>query len=497
MVTTELTNDFNKALEGLNLTADVVKSTMGGRGKTVVISDSNAKNLRFTKDGVSVARKISFEDPLKNIGGKILLSACEKTVDEVGDGTTATAVLLQALIKRASKYIQSDTDINDLFKNMDLKLKEIIEKIRNSSQEVSTPEQIRDIAKISSNSEEIGKLFYEIYKETGLDTLIKLEKSDEAEETYFEIIKGLEFSSGYAHSSFMTNKETEQSIYENVYIHIEKTALTTITEQLKQILSHSQEEGVPVLILAPRFSDAVIRALSMNKTNNNLMVVPVKTPGFGNAQRKNIEDIEAFVDADGAVEKVIVGPNYFVLYNEDTPFLEERVKELNSLKNHALDDYETTDIINRIYKLKGSSVIIYAGGITSEAISEEYDRLEDAIGSVNAAIDYGYVSGAGMALYELYNPEDINIVNQVLIEPAYQILKNANLTPEVILSKVKKDFVFDVKKEKYLNFKDSGIIDPTEVVIQALVNAVAMCKLFINSSYILHNHFEEKSPFKL
>jgi len=497
MVTTELTNNFDKSLEGLNLAADVVKSTMGGRGKTVIINDSDAKNLRFTKDGVSVAKKIFFENPLMNIGAKTLLSACEKTVDEVGDGTTATAVLLQAFLKEAKRNISNSTDINKVFREIDEDVKAVVAKLRESATEVTTPEQIKDIATISSNSEVIGQLFYEIYKETGLDTLIKLERSEEADETYFEVHKGLEFNSGYVHSSFMTDKHTEQAIYESPFIYLSKTPITDLTVELQEMLSRSKEQAVPVVIIAPKFGDAAIRALSMNKTNSGLQVVAIKSPGFGNTVAKNFDDITSFLDENGFVDKIIVGPNYFTLYNENTPFLEQRIEQLNDLKNHALDYYETQDIIERIYKLKGSSVIIYAGGITSEALNEEYDRIEDAIGAVNAAVDYGYVAGGGIALYNLYNPDSPKIVNKVLKENAYQILTNANLHPESTLVNLEPNQGFNVKSNEVQDFLKEGIIDPVEVVIQSLVNAAATCKLFINSSFILHNQFETKSPFKI
>lgn len=498
MVTKELTNDFSKSLNGLNLAADVVKSTMGGRGKTVVISDSDAKNLRFTKDGVSVAKKIALEDPLENIGVKMLVAACEKTVEEVGDGTTATAVLLQALVNNSLKNIHSATDINKVFEQMDSELAYIIGKLRESSKNVKSIEQVRDIATISSNSSRIGELFYEIYSDTGLDTLIKLERSEECTESYYDVMRGLEFNTGYAHSSFMTDKHTEQAIYEYPYLHISKSPINNLDEGLQAMLSAAQMEGTPVVIIAPRFSDAVIRALSMNKVNNGLQVVAIKTPGFGNAQAKNIDDINAFLTDQGFAEKIIVGPNYFTLYNHDTPFLEDRIKQLTALKEHALDSYEQQDIIERIYKLKGSSVILYAGGITSEALNEEYDRLEDAIGAVNAAIDYGYVQGAGMALYSLHEKEKNSIINSSILEPAYQILRNANLIPEVILANLRSNTdVYDVKNNYFVDYETGGIIDPTEVVVQALTNAVSMAKLFINSSYILHNHFENKSPFKI
>lgn len=498
MVTKELTNDFSKSLKGLNLAADVVKSTMGGRGKTVVISDSDAKNLRFTKDGVSVAKKIALEDPLENIGVKMLVAACEKTVDEVGDGTTATAVLLQALVNNALKNIHSATDINKIFEQMDQELLNIVEAIRATSKKVASIEQVRDIASISSNSDRIGDLFWEMYRNTGLDTLIKLERSEECTESYFDIMRGLEFNSGYAHSSFMTDKHTEQCIYDYPYLHISKVPINNLDEGMQAMLSTAQLEGTPVVIIAPRFSDAVIRALSMNKVNNGLQVVAIKTPGFGNAQAKNIDDINAFLTDQGFAEKIIVGPNYFTLYNHDTPFLEDRIEQLANLKQHALDAYEQQDIIERIYKLKGSSVILYAGGVTSEALNEEYDRLEDAIGAVNAAIEYGYVQGAGMALFNLHDNEKNSIINSSIIEPAYQILRNANLIPEVVLSNVESSaHVYDVKNNQFVNYEQGGIIDPAEVVVQALTNAVSMAKLFINSSYILHNHFENKSPFKI
>ena len=490
MKTRQIENNLDKIIEGLNIAANLVKSTMGGQGKTVIISTNNEREkLRFTKDGVSVAKALVLEDPIKNIGAQILISAANKTVEQCGDGTTLTSVLLQALISEAKKYIAKNKDVNAVINSIEESITKVINEINKNSLKVENIKDIVNITKISSNSDRIGKLFGEIYEQTGFDALITLEKSENSDVTYYDIIKGIEFDSGYVHSSFMTNKDTEQAIYENAYIHVDTDPVTTLTPEYEELLSGSIKHKIPLIIIAPRFSDAFIRVCSMNKVNQGASVCLIKIPGYGYGQKKNVDDILSFLSSDGTVQKIMVDSYRFILYNNDTPFLNDRIEQLKSLSETAQDKYDESDYLNRIYKLKGATAIIYAGGKTPEAMKEEYDRLEDAIGAAKTAVVSGFVEGGGLLLTKIALSTKLHpAVKNSILCPMKQILTNANINAVNI--DLENPLGYNVNTNMYENFIESGVIDPTNVLIVSLQNAFMNMKLLINTSSAIYNDME-------
>lgn len=486
MKTKIVENNLDKILKGLNTCADIVTSTMGYNGKNVVIAD-NYGNLKFTKDGISVAKSINLVDPVENIGAQILISAANKTVKEVGDGTTLSSLLLKEMISSTLKEIEKSNDINRVLDDLEIRIEEVISRIRKISKKVNTPKTVRRIAEVASKSDKIGSLFEEIYSQTGMDTKIILEKSEHNNTTYYEILNGIEFNSGYVHPSFMTDKNSEQCIYENAYIHVDEAPILDLTPNYKALLTTAHSEGIPLIIIAPKFSDAFIRMCSMNKTNQNVPVCLIKTPGYGHNIIKNIDDIRAFLSEDGTVEKIIVTDYDFTIFNSDSPFLSSRIEQLQRLADSAKDKYEQEEYINRMYRLKGSTAIIYTGYVTGEQQNEEYDRIEDAIGAVNSASRFGYVPGGGITLLYASTFIDNHFLCNVLKTPFKKILDNSNIDvnsyPEVPLF----PFGINTKSRQVEDFYKTGILDATEVLVQALRNAFTNTKLIVNTSYTLYN----------
>lgn len=495
MITTTYTTDKTKLLEGLNQAANAVCSTMGGQGKTVLISDKGGN--RFTKDGVSVAENIVFPDAEKNMGARMIISAAKKSAQTVGDGTTLTTALLQSFVRHI--YDNKDTYLKDLNWTFN-QLKEgrdlTIEKIKEYSKKVSDINDIVNIAATSANSEKIGELFREIFTETGdFDTKITLERSEQADESYFDITKGLSFDSGYAHPAFMTDKSTEQAIYEDAFVYVTGEPLMTFGGELEKFMNQAMAENIPLVVIAPKFSDQILRLATMNKVNQGAQFLLLKLPGFGNAIEKNVDDIKAFLDADGYVEKVIADPVEFTLFNSNTPLVKPRVEQLKSLIEHSVDKFEAVDMEKRIHRLKGTAVIIYAGGSTTEEVYEEYDRLEDAIGSVKSAISGGYCLGGGVTLVNVYEDikDDVDPMFSALARPFAQIMSNANISIEQMPhEKRKKTEGIDVKHfyGKFTDMKKAGIFDSSEVLIEAMKNSISLAILFCNTKYILHNQEE-------
>ena len=402
----------------------------------------------------------------------------------VTHNTTLTSLFLKELI--TSINISSD-NVNDTLNEVEKDINLVIEELNNYITKTTTTEQINNIATISSNSKVIGKLFEDLYKEASFDSLIKLENSEYSNQSYFEVLKGIQFDSGFAHPAFMTDKDVEQCVFENATIHLDREKITTVTEDYKNLLGVANKQNIPLIIMAPSFSDAFVRMCTMNKVNAGVQICLVKTPGSStHAQNKNYEDIKSFLSSEGFVDKVIVNAYNITLFNEDTPFLNDRINTLRKLKDSAVEWWEEEDYKQRIHKMKGSSAIIYAAGRTKEAQSEEYDRIEDAIGATQSAIKYGYVIGGGYTSYML-NPKT-DILKRVLKSPLYTILDNADI--DIKTSRLKTmlndGHVMNVKTKEWESITDTNIFDPAQVIVQALENAFSNTRLIVNTSYTIN-----------
>lgn len=498
MITQFIEPNNDLVIEGINITADIIKSTMGAKGKFVTIMDEDGI-LKVTKDGVSVAESIIL-DGLRDIGRYFITSAAKKTVSVVGDGTTGTSVLLQALVNKAK--LHSTGDINNIIKGMELAVQDVLEYVKNSSLELAEDyDKLEQVASIASNSKQLGKLIADCYREISTDSLITLEKSAYSPNTYYDIRQGIEFSSGMVHSAF-SNKEGERCIYEDARIFIEPKEIRVVTDALKSILEHALNTNEPVIIIAPSFSKQFISTCLYNKKHSNTPVCLIKSPGFGDNIGENYKDIAAYSDK-GKIDKIVITREKFIIYNEPTESLKLRLEELDRLLEiqSKVDEYESQKTFKRIHRLKGSTGIIYTGGVTIESQDEEYDRLEDALGSVRASIRNGYVPGGGTVLYKaskqvsregLTESELIGykIVTKACEEPIRTILNNANLQVDVVLNYFETNLVnqgYDVLTESYQDMVEAGIIDPTEVVLESLTNAFASTKLLMNTKYNLIN----------
>lgn len=475
-------NTLQNVINGLNIAADIIISTMGGSGQNVIISkptpESPENEIIFTKDGVSVAKSIKLKDPTNNIGASLLINAADKTVKECGDGTTSTALFIKTLLN--SEYLNSIEDKNEFIDDLD-NFVEILESIlKEQSKKIESIDDLYKIANTSCKSAKISNLIKDIYIKTGFNATISLELSKVADSTYYELIEGLSFESGMV-STLFANQDNNTCILENTVILIEKEPISS-AQPYYDILDECLAEDRSILIIAPQFSDDFVRFAKHNKTQKGLKICLVNTPGYGVFQKENIKDILTFT-TDNTVNKVVVTQQNFTLYN--TPYsdkIQKRVKQLERLIENAVEDYEEEDFKNRITRLQQTGAIIYVGGVTSKNAKEEFDRIEDALGAVKAALRMGYVRGAGVELIQiipLFKDHKLYpLIKELLSKPHYQILKNANITREL-----KTDVPFNVRTKTY----DENIIDPTDVILNSIKNSIALFKLLINTSYIIHN----------
>lgn len=476
MIRLENSNDsLSLLLEGLNRAANIITSTMGGTGKNVLLFEK--RNLSFTKDGVSVARKIQFKNPELDAGAQLLINAANQTVQECGDGTTLTSLFTQNFVNRLFKESQN-RDINEILEEAQAEIKKVTEYLINTSTKIESVSQIYNIALTSSKSEKIAKLIQEIYNQTGLKASISVEQSQNFNYTYYEISKGLNLDSGLVHPQFGNQLNGNYSA-ENPYIWIVDGDVTSPQDYANH-LDDFNKKNIPLVMIAKDYSEAFIRFALSNKIQQGLDICLLKYPGFGESVVENIKDIKVFLTR-GFCNKITVTPYEFTIYNKtDKKIIRKRLEQLNAQLDVAQVEFDKLSILKRIANLEQVSAIIYVGGITKKNAEEEFDRIEDAVGSCQSALKMGVVKGTGVALYEYAQENQENLPRwfyELLKEPAYKILNNANIKLEPVYE------AFNVKTKQM----DPKLVDSTHVIVHSLLNSFAMAELVINTSYILYD----------
>lgn len=483
-------------LNGVEKVYKAVSSTMGAGGKTVLIA--NGTDLKTTKDGVSVAKAINLEDPIERMGGKLVVNGAAKTVEQVGDGTTATTVLTYAFLEVLKGKKKNIRRTLDLLKDG---IDEIIEYIKENSYEL-TLDKIKDIATISSNSEEIGQLLADVYEQVGFNASVDLDVNLKAPKTEVQIKKGAVFGNGMLHKSF-ANQITGACRFDNPKILIVNGTFSNI-KHYQEIMKLASK--VPVVIIAKDISHMILRSAVESVKQNSANICMIKAPGFGDGVNKTLDDIIAFTGAErlqdmpykmGEAESFLATNLQFRLYNDEvSDVLKQRLKKLKSLSENDDEEMFRRDYKERYDNLSGNNAIIFAGGTTPMSAQEEHDRIEDAIGSIKAAIRSGYVAGGGSTLVRASQSLPENDVTEILKKvceyPFWVICMNADLDENIAINyllelTVDKDVGYDAANDIFCNLVENGIVDPTEVIIRALENAFDTAKQLINTKHIIQN----------
>ena len=465
------TDSINNVLEGIKEAAKIITSTMGGTGKNVLIFENG--DLHFTKDGVSVAKKIKFTNKEKDAGAQLLINAANNTVLQCGDGTTLTSLLVNEFVQRLFEEIK-EKPVNDVLDYTKSKVQEVIEKIKEQSVQVESYEEIYKIALTSCKSESIARLIESVYRKTGFNASISVEHSENLNKTYPEITNGLTFDSGLINNGF-SNQENGNCSFEKPEIHVFDEVLSD-TDEFQKVADYYNDKKIPLVILAPDYSDGFIRWALFNKINKNFQICLLKLPGYGYSVSENIKDLKAFLNGNSA-NKITITPMDFTVYNNpDKKKIRNRVKQLTSRMEVEVEDFVVIDYQKRIHRLNQTAAIIYVGGVTRKTADEEYDRIEDAVGACKSALVEGYVEGQGISLMKL-DLECEDWFRDILKSPYFTILGNARLTaPKELIP-------YNVRTRQY----DTNLVDPSLVLIKALENSFALAELLINTSYTLHD----------
>jgi chaperonin GroEL len=476
----ENNNDSVKGvLDGIRKAAEIITSTMGGSGKNVLMFEK--KNLQFTKDGVTVAKKIQFKDPEEDAGAQILITAANKTVRECGDGTTLTSLFTQELVSRLFTICETQP-VNETLDKWREQINLVVKELELRSQKIESIDDIYNIALTSCKNETLARLLYEIYRKVGLKASISVQLSEHSPQSYYEVTKGLNFDGGLIHPLF-ANQLGGTFQAEKPVIWITDEVLGKMEDYIETI-NELHEEGIPLVIIAKDYSDSFIRYALTNKNSKNLQICLLKLPGWGEGVSQNIKDIKSFLTrfkigeiSEERVNKITVTPTDFTLYNNpEIKKVRTRIKQLEAQIESFTEEFDILDFHKRIDNLNQTSAIIYVGGRTLANAQEEFDRIEDAVGACRTACKGGYIKGAGAELVSIAENFTSDF-QKVLRSPAEKILSNANIQ---LLPSFEP---YNVKTR----LTDYNLLDPTNIVITALLNAFAVTELLINTSHILHD----------
>ena len=506
-------------LRGVNLLSDAVETTLGPKGRNVII-DQPYGAPKITKDGVTVAKEVELEDAFANMGAQMVREVASKTNDDAGDGTTTATVLAQSIIGVGLKNVTAGANPMDLKRGIDKAVAKVVESLRKQSQEVGSDfDKIEQVATISANNDEtIGKLIAEAMAKVNNEGVITVEEA-KGTETHVEVVEGMQFDRGYISAYFITDTEKMEAQLEKPYILITDKKVSTMKE-LMGVLEPVAQSGRSLLIIAEDVDGEALSALVVNKLRGTLKIAACKAPGFGDRRKEMLEDIAILTGATvistdkgmkmedtdlsmlGTADKV-------TLNKENTTIVDgagkkeeiaARVAQIRSSIDKATSDYDKEKLQERLAKLAGGVAVLYVGAATEVEMKEKKDRVDDALAATRAAVEEGIVPGGGVAYIRATAAlegmkganEDqttgIQIVKRAIEEPLRQIVENAGGEGSVVVNKVKegKDaFGYNARDDKYEDLLKAGIIDPTKVSRVALENAASIASMFLTTECVL------------
>ena len=514
-------------LRGVNGLADVVESTLGPSGHSVIL-DLDPGNPVATKDGVTIAKAVKLNNSLENAGAQMLKQASVKTAEEAGDGTTTATVLARELYREASKAEKSFSGYNSVQvqQGMEYAAKKITEYIQHDEvRPVADIKQLRQIAAISANSDEqIGELVASALDSVGSEGAVTIEESKTGE-TYLDTVEGIQFKNGYKSPYFVTDNDTMTAVLDDALIMLVDKKLTNIKE-LVPALDGVAASTKSLLIVAEDISGEVLSTLILNKVRAGFRVCAVKAPEFGDKRKAALEDIAILtggtvVSPDkgmrldkfdpewfGSAKKVTVSRDDTTIIGADgdSAKIDARVEEIKAQIDNAKSLYDKEQLQTRLARFAGGVAVMYVGGHTELEMKERKDRVDDALHAAKAAIAEGICIGGGRTLYvasdKAFENEDdpttsfgfgVSLVRKACKVPFVAILKNAGWDNDEIEAAVElldgeKDGVVDVDTKKVIKdaFK-AGIVDPVKVVRLALKNAVSVAGTMITSEALVVN----------
>jgi len=509
---------------GVNILANAVKVTLGPKGRNVMLEKAWGAP-QITKDGVTVAEKITLEDKLENMGAQMVKEVASKTNDIAGDGTTTATILAQSIFNEGVKMLAAGRNPMSLKRGIDLAVETVVEELDKMSKPIKKSSEIAQVGAISANNDEtIGAILAEAVEKVGDNGVITVEES-QGLTTELDVVEGMQWDNGWLSPYFVTDHDKQATVYENPFILLSEGKISNI-KPLIPILEAVAKANRPLLIIAETIENDALAGLTINAMRGSLKVCAVKAPGFGERRKDMVRDIAIMTGAnvvseDTAVTLESIKPDDFgtakkvVIEKKNTLIvggagskeeIERRCDEIMGLAKNATSDYDREKIQERLAKLVGGVAVVKVGAPTEIEMKERKDRVEDALNATRAAVDEGIIPGGGTALVRagkiletLKTDNDteqtgVNIIARAIQEPLRQIANNCGLEGTVVVEKVKAlkgSNGFNASTGEYTDLIAAGVIDPKKVTRIALQNAASVSSMLLTTECAVSEAVEE------
>ena len=514
-----------KMLAGVDKLANTVKTTIGPKGRNVVVEQSYGAPTS-TNDGVTIAKAIELEDHFENMGAKLVSEVAQKTNDIAGDGTTTATVLTQAIVNEGMKNVTAGANPVGIRRGIEKATKVAVDALHKMAHKVESKSDIAQVAAISSASEEVGNLIADAMEKVGNDGVIYIEES-KGIDTSLDVVEGMQFDRGYLSQYMVTDDDKMEANLDKPYILLTDKKISNIQEMMP-LLNQIVQQGRALLIIADDVDGEALPTLVLNKMRGTFNVVAVKAPGFGDRRKAMLQDIailtgatvitddlglqlkDTTLDQLGTAGKVTVTKDSTTVVEGagDKAAIAERIDQLKKQIGETTSEFDREKLQERLAKLSGGVAVIKVGAATDTELKERKYRIEDALNATRAAVEEGFVPGGGTALVnvisavaELQAEGDeqtgINIVKRALEEPVRQIAQNAGKEGSVIVEKLKSEkpgVGYNAATDEWVDMVEAGIIDPTKVTRSALQNAASVSAVLLTTEAVVADKPEEHAP---
>ena len=498
-------------LKGVEKLSRAVKSTLGPRGRTVVL-EKKFGSPTITKDGVSVAKEIELENPFENMGAQMVREVASKTSDIAGDGTTTATVLVESIYREGLKNVTAGANPMDIRRGIDAATETIVASLKKQSKKIRESAEVAQVGTISANGDTtIGNIIAEAMEKVGKDGTITVEEA-KGIETTLDVVEGMQFDKGYLSPYFVTKADTMEVVLDDAFILLFEKKISNLQELLP-VLQAVAKSGKPLLIIAEDIEGEALATLVVNKLRGTLQICAVKSPGFGDRRKAMMEDIAIltggkFISEDlgiklenltladmGRAKRITVDKENTTIVEGagTTAAIKGRIEQIRRQIEETTSDYDREKLQERLAKLAGGVAVINVGATTESEMKEKKARVEDALHATRAAVEEGIVPGGGVALLraqaalkDLKLEGDaqigVEIIRRACEAPLRQLTENAAVDGSIVVQAVrdgKGAFGYNVATGEYVDMLKAGIIDPTKVTRGALQNAASIAGLLL------------------
>jgi len=507
----------NHILAGVNALANVVKVTLGPKGRNVVLDKSFGSPI-ITKDGVTVAKEIELDNHFENMGAQMVREVASKTSDVAGDGTTTATVLAQAIYREGAKLVAAGHNPMEIKRGIDKAVAAVVESLKKSAKPTKDRKEITQVGTVSANGDEaIGVLLADAMEKVGKEGVITVEEANGAETT-LETVEGMQFDRGYLSPYFITDPARMEIALDDAYILICEKKVAGMKDLLP-LLEAVAKEQKPLLIVAEDIEGEALATLVVNKLRGTLHCAAVKAPGYGDRRKEMLKDIAVLTGGQVISEELglklenvtiadLGHAKRIVVDKDDTTIIDGRGKkeliagriaEIRAQLESVTSDYDREKLQERLAKLVGGVAVVKVGAATETEMKEKKARVEDALHATRAAIEEGVVPGGGVALIRAQKSLDklevvdeqmfgVAIIRRAIEEPLRQIAQNAGAEGAVVVGKVREgkgSFGYDAATDEYGDLFEHGVIDPVKVVRTALENAASVAALLLTTEALV------------